>query len=104
MHVRRGQSLLAPKPSTGGELVDISFKNLAIAMASVVAIVLFSILVVVFQEAWVNGAGWHSGHLGLESGGRSVRSRRRDLRHVDHIAAGLDDRGAAGGRYRHFYH
>ena len=42
------------------KLVDISFKNLAIAMASVVAIVLFSILVVVFQGSLDSMAryGW----------------------------------------------
>ena len=42
------------------KLVDISFRNLAIAMASVVAIVLFSILVVVFQGSLDSMAryGW----------------------------------------------
>ena len=42
------------------KLVDISFKNLAIAMASVVAIVLFSILIVVFQGSLESMAryGW----------------------------------------------
>ena len=42
------------------KLVDISFKNLAIAMASVVAIVLFSILIVVFQGSFESMAryGW----------------------------------------------
>jgi len=42
------------------KLVDIGFKNLAIAMASVVAIVLFSILVVVFRESLDSMAryGW----------------------------------------------
>lgn len=42
------------------KLVDISFKNLAIAMASVVAIVLFSILLVVFQGSLDSMAryGW----------------------------------------------
>ena len=42
------------------KLVDISFKTLAIAMASVVAIVLFSILVVVFQGSLESMAryGW----------------------------------------------
>ena len=41
-------------------LVDIGFKNLAIAMASVVAIVLFSILVVFFRESLDSMAryGW----------------------------------------------
>ena len=36
------------------KLVDISFRNLAIAMASVVAIVLFSILVVVFPVSYTH--------------------------------------------------
>ena len=42
------------------KLVDISFKNLSIAMASVVAIVLFSILIVVFQASLESMAryGW----------------------------------------------
>ena len=42
------------------KLVDISFRNLAIAMASVVAIVLFSILIVVFQGSLDSMAryGW----------------------------------------------
>ena len=42
------------------KLVDIGFKNLAIAMASVVAIVLFSILIVVFQGSFESMAryGW----------------------------------------------
>ena len=42
------------------KLVDVSFKNLAIAMASVVAIVLFSILIVVFQGSLESMAryGW----------------------------------------------
>merc|ERR1712100_350473 len=42
------------------KLVDISFKNLSIAMASVVAIVLFSILIVVFQGSLESMAryGW----------------------------------------------
>ena len=42
------------------KLVDISFKNLSIVMASVVAIVLFSILIVVFQASLESMAryGW----------------------------------------------
>ena len=51
--------LLRSRPAAE-KLVDISFRNLAIAMASVVAIVLFSILVVVFQGSLDSMAryGW----------------------------------------------
>ena len=51
--------LLRRRPP-GEKVVDVSFRNLAIAMASVVAIVLFSILLVVFQGSLDSMAryGW----------------------------------------------
>ena len=54
-----GRYLLRIRPPAE-KLVDIGFKNLAIAMASVVAIVLFSILLVVFRESLDSMAryGW----------------------------------------------
>ena len=107
MHVRPGQSLLAPKPSTSGKAGGHQFQKsrhrhgLRCGDRSVLNPC----------GGFPGEPGFHgplrmaiSGHLRLESRGRSVRGRSRDLRHLDHVTARVDDRGAPRCWHSHFHH